>query len=170
MGLSTASLNYCNPRSKEVPALNATALRGLGTLGRAQLIGQDRLSYDVLDRDLQLNLEGDRFPDWLLPVGQLSDPAVFFAQLASGKSLHPFRNAKDYDDFLKRMAGLVVVLEQAISNMCEGMKANVVQPKAVMEKVAPSSTRSPSSRRRRALIGAPSRRCRRPSRLPTKRG
>jgi uncharacterized protein (DUF885 family) len=138
MGLSTASSNCSNPRAKEVPTLNATALGGLGALDRAQLIGQDRLSYDVLDRDLRLNLEGDRSSDWHARGRPAERPCGLLCPARLGKEPASVSNAKDYDDFLKRMDGLVVVLDQVISNMCERMKANVVQPKAVRKRGSPA--------------------------------
>ncbi len=112
-------------------------LAALGTFDRARLAGQDRLSYDVLRHDLEDAREGLRFPDWLTPVNQFFSAPNFFALLASGKSIQPFRTVKDYDAFLGRMAKAPALFDQAIANMREGIAAGVVQPRPVMEKVVP---------------------------------
>ncbi|HET8541541.1 MAG TPA: DUF885 domain-containing protein [Anaeromyxobacter sp.] len=112
-------------------------LRALGALDRARLAGQDRLSHDVLRHDLESALEGLRFPDWLVPVHQFGSGPTFFAVLASGKGIQPFRTVKDYEAFLGRMDRLPPVFDQAIANMREGIRAGVVQPRPVMEKVLP---------------------------------
>jgi uncharacterized protein (DUF885 family) len=119
---------------EEQAAYDRRYLAELAKWDRAKLQGQDRLSYDVLKNDLQDDLDGLRFPSWLLPVNQFGG-ATFYVQLASGQSIQPFRNTKDYEDFLKRTDRFLVYLEQAVTNMREGVTKGVVQPKAVIEKV-----------------------------------
>jgi uncharacterized protein (DUF885 family) len=109
----------------------------LGGIDRAKLVGQDRLSYDILRRDLAEELEGLRFPGELLPIHQFSSVPAFFGQLGSGNGIQPFRTAKDYDDFLKRGDAIVAWMDRSILNMREGMKRGVVQPRLVMLKVLP---------------------------------
>jgi uncharacterized protein (DUF885 family) len=112
-------------------------LKALEAIDRAQLSGQDRLSYDILRRDLQESIASERFPGELLPINQFGGVPGFLAQLSSGKSLQPFATVKHYDDFLARAEHMLVWIEQSISNMREGVKRGVVQPKAVMQKVLP---------------------------------
>lgn len=112
-------------------------LKVLGGINRTQLKGQDRLSYDVLKRDLTEELEGMRFPSWMAPINQFGSVPSFFAQLGSGGSIQPFKTVKDYDDFLKRADGVVAWMDQSIVNMREGMAKGVTQPRAVMQKVVP---------------------------------
>ncbi len=57
--------------------------------------------------------------------------------MGSGKGAHPFKTVKDYEDFLHRIDGFVVWVNQAIVNMKEGIQKGYVQPKVVMEKVLP---------------------------------
>src|SRR5690606_27649858 len=77
-----------------------------------QLEGQDRLSYEIFVRDLEREIEATKYPSHLMPLNQFYSTANFFAQLGSGSSLHPFRTAKDYDDFLKRVDGFVEWVDQ----------------------------------------------------------
>jgi uncharacterized protein (DUF885 family) len=101
------------------------------------LTGQDRLSYDIFVRERQLNLEGERFPGWMMPVNQFGSFAGFAAQLGSGTSAQPFATVQDYDNWLSRGRLLVPIFDQAIANMRQGMAAGVVQPKVLMVKVLP---------------------------------
>ncbi|HEX9048969.1 MAG TPA: DUF885 domain-containing protein [Anaeromyxobacter sp.] len=130
--------NFYAPEYRaRVKAHDEKYLAALASLDRARLAGQDRLSYDVLKHDLEEQRDGLRFPDWLVPVNQFFSVPNFFALFASGKSVQPFRTVKDYDAFLGRMARLPALFDQAIANMREGVRAGVVQPRPVMEKVVP---------------------------------
>jgi uncharacterized protein (DUF885 family) len=111
--------------------------RQLASIDRAALAGQDRLSYDILQRDLAEAIEGQRFPSELLPINQFGSLPSFFAQLGSGKSLQPFQTVKHYDDFIARGDRAVVWMDQAIENMREGARRGIVQPRIVMQKVLP---------------------------------
>jgi uncharacterized protein (DUF885 family) len=109
----------------------------LGGIDRAKLVGQDRLSYDILRRDLAEEREGQRFPDELLPIHQFSSVPAFFGQLGSGEGIQPFKTAKDYDDFLKRGDAIVAWMDRSALNMREGIERGIVQPRMVMLKVLP---------------------------------
>jgi uncharacterized protein (DUF885 family) len=79
-------------------------LKALEGFNRQALTGQGRLSYDVLKRDLEARLEGERFPDWMQPINQGRGILNFVAMLGSGDSVQPFRTTKDYDDWFKRLS------------------------------------------------------------------
>ncbi|HEY6123188.1 MAG TPA: DUF885 domain-containing protein, partial [Steroidobacteraceae bacterium] len=108
--------------------------RAIGTDG---LAGQDRLSYDIFTLNRESALDDLKFPERLLPIDQFQNVANYFAQLGSGTSAQPFVTVKDYDDWLKRAAVMPAILDQAITNMREGVKAGIVQPRVLMEKVLP---------------------------------
>jgi uncharacterized protein (DUF885 family) len=96
-----------------------------------------RTSYDIFLRDRRMSLEGERFPGWMQPVNQFGSFASFAVQLGSGTGAQPFKTVKDYEDWLARASRLPAIFDTAIANMREGMKAGVVQPKVLMEKVIP---------------------------------
>ncbi len=85
----------------------------------------------------ELSLEGQRFPGHLQPINQFYSTLNSFVQLGSGTSVHPFKTAKDYDDWLSRIDGFVVYADQAIANMQEGVRQGVVQPRILMAKSLP---------------------------------
>jgi uncharacterized protein (DUF885 family) len=106
-------------------------------IGSEGLTGQNRLSYDIFTLNRESALEELEFPDRLLPIDQFYNIANLFAQLGSGTSAQPFATVKDYDDWLKRAGKMPALFDQAITNMREGIKAGIVQPRVLMEKVLP---------------------------------
>ncbi|CAM3864437.1 DUF885 domain-containing protein [Roseateles saccharophilus] len=112
-------------------------LKGLAGFHKDRLAPKDRVSYSILKLDLEQDLAGERFPDWMQPISQIGGLPSFLAQMGTGESIQPFRTTKDYDDWLKRLALAVPTFDGTIANMRDGLKAGVTQPRAVMEKVLP---------------------------------
>ena len=112
-------------------------LKTIEDVGPDGLQGQDLLSYQTFVRDAKNSLESEQFPDWMMPVNQMGSMASFAVQLGSGSGAQPFKTVKDYDNWLARGNKLPQLFDTAIANMREGMKAGVVQPRALMVKVIP---------------------------------
>jgi uncharacterized protein (DUF885 family) len=106
-------------------------------VGSDGLSGQDLLSYEIFVRSAKDSLEGEQYPDWMLPVNQMGSIATFAAQLGSGTGAQPFKTVKDYDNWIARGDRLPLLVDSIIGNMREGMRAGVVQPRALMVKVVP---------------------------------
>lgn len=118
-------------------ALWQETLDRISAADASALTGQDRLNLEMFRDNLELNIEGDQFPGHLMPINQFRNFANFFVQLGSGSSVQPFNTVEDYDNFLGRIDGALVLMEQARSNMREGMESGWVQPRILMEKVVP---------------------------------
>ncbi|RYG09564.1 MAG: DUF885 family protein [Burkholderiales bacterium] len=112
-------------------------LKTIEGVGSAGLGGQDLLSYEIFVRDAKSSLEGEKFPDWMMPVNQMASTASYAVMLGSGSSAQPFKTVKDYDNWVARGNRLPVLFDTDIANMREGIKAGVVQPRALMVKVIP---------------------------------
>ncbi len=112
-------------------------LSRLAAIDRDLLDARRRLFLEVLERNLRLGLEGQKFNSHLLPVRQLASLAVEFPLLASGAGIQPFRTVDDYDNFLKRMEIFEVWIDTAIVNLRKGMTLGLVQPRAVVERTLP---------------------------------
>lgn len=106
-------------------------------LGDAGLSGQDLLSYRIFVEEQKQSLEGEKFPTWMMPVNQMGSTVSYAVMLGSGQVAQPFKTVKDYDNWLARAGRIPLLLDTEIANMREGMKAGVVQPRALMEKVVP---------------------------------
>jgi uncharacterized protein (DUF885 family) len=109
----------------------------VGKVEDAGLSGQDRLSYDVFTLNRESEIEDLKFPRHLLPFNQFYNFGNSLAQLGSGVGAQPFKTVKDYDDWLKRAARAPTLIDTGIANMREGVKAGLVQPKILMERMLP---------------------------------
>ncbi|MCW4455113.1 DUF885 family protein [Flavobacterium sp. MXW15] len=122
---------------QQVHDFNQRWLEKVEGIGEAGLQGQDLLSYRIFVRERRSALESEKFPGWMMPVNQMGSIASYAVMLGSGQVAQPFKTVKDYDNWLARAGRLPVLLDTEIGNMREGMKAGVVQPRVVMEKVLP---------------------------------
>ena len=112
-------------------------LKKVESVGRGGLSGQALISYDIFVHDSKASLEGEKYPSWMLPVDQMGSIATSMAQLGNGTGAQPFKTVKDYDNWLKRGHRIPVLVDSIITDMQAGVKAGVVQPKALMTKVVP---------------------------------
>lgn len=119
----------------KVAAMCTKYLAALEGYDRARLSPSERLSYDTLKWTLLARRDLTGQMQYLLPVNQFSCPTLTFAQLASGKSVHPFKTAADYRHFISRAQGFSQWVDTAIANMREGMAQGIVQPRILMERV-----------------------------------
>ncbi len=110
-------------------------LRQLDGLAPAGLDDADRVTLDVFRRGRELAIEGFRYQSELLPFNQFFGLPTLLAQLGSGGSAQPFATVRDYDNWLKRIDGFTVWVDQAIVNMRLGAAKGIVQPRVLMERV-----------------------------------
>ncbi|MEO5571490.1 MAG: DUF885 domain-containing protein [Bacteroidia bacterium] len=109
----------------------------LNNFKRDSLSENDKLSYDILQWDLQTGIEGFGFPDNLIPINQFWSLPLTFAQLGSGKSNQPFNTVEDYENFLGRVNSFPAWCDTAIVNMKKGIVVGITNPKILMERVLP---------------------------------
>ena len=120
-----------------VTAMCTKFLGELAHYDRAALSATDRLSYDTLQWSLSARRELGTHFFHLLPVNQFSSPTLTFAQMGSGQSVHPFRTAQNFRNFISRAQGFSRWTDTAIANMKEGVAKGFVPPKTLMERVLP---------------------------------
>ncbi|OGX82687.1 DUF885 domain-containing protein [Hymenobacter coccineus] len=113
---------------------------------RKQLAGNDLVSYDILQYDLQTRLDGLKlglamgadFPNsWMIPFNQFGGLPLALGQFGAGTGAQPFKTVQDYDRWLGRVHGFPVWADSAIANFRAGMKAGVVLPKTLVVKMIP---------------------------------
>ncbi|MCD9127194.1 DUF885 domain-containing protein [Luteimonas fraxinea] len=122
---------------EQVRSFNERWLKTIEAVGSEGLQGQDLLSYRIFVDERRNTLDGERFPDWMMPVNQMGSIVSYSVLLGSGTNAQPFATVEDYDAWLRRAARIPVLLDTEIANMRAGIDANVVQPRVVMEKVLP---------------------------------
>src|SRR5688572_7405918 len=111
----------------------------LNSYNRDSLDAQEQVSYDIFKREMEINLRALKFNDHYIPVHQFWGMTLTIPQIASGKSYQPFKTAKDYDDFLKRIDGFAIWVDTAIVNMRKGLSIGYTYPKILMERVLPQA-------------------------------
>ena len=116
---------------------NEKYLKQLQDFNRASLSAQDKIAYDVLERELKIRLDGLRFRTELMPFQQFWGLPLSMGQLGSGESTQPFKTVKDYDDWLKRVSAFTVWADTAIANFRKGINTGVMLPKSLVEKMIP---------------------------------
>ncbi|HSN68003.1 MAG TPA: DUF885 domain-containing protein, partial [Thermoanaerobaculia bacterium] len=115
-------------RKKERRALldRATAI------DRAALPESERLNYDLILGELQLEMAGHRFPSELLPVNQMSGVHQELAELAL---FAPRSKREDFENFIGRIRDFPRVIGETIELLREGAARGIVPPKEPLRQV-----------------------------------
>jgi uncharacterized protein (DUF885 family) len=111
--------------------------KSLQEIDRESLTTNDQLTYDLIERDVNLGMEGLSFPENFIPLNQFYGFHLTFAQLGSGSVIQPFVTTKDYDNWSKRMLKGAAYLDSSIVYFRKGMAAGHVLPKALIVKIIP---------------------------------
>jgi len=96
------------------------------------LSDQEKLSRELLLRDLTTDEEASEFKEWEMPVNQMYGIQTEYPQLVAELS---FKTVKDYDDWIARLHAIPHAFDQTMTNMSIGVDDHRVPPKYLMEKV-----------------------------------
>jgi uncharacterized protein (DUF885 family) len=94
---------------------------------------QEKLNRALMLRSLHETLDTAHFKDWEMPATQFGGIHLGYASLPFDS---PFRNVKDYEDYLSRLHQIPRVLEQAMGHMRDGLLHHLMPPKYLLEKVS----------------------------------
>ena len=110
---------------------NLEALARLGRINRGRLSPQDQLNYDLFKREYEEAVEAFKYRMYLLPLNQREG-----IQTADDLSdALRFETTKDYEDWIARLRAFPAYMEQTIGLMREGIRARLMWPKVVMQRV-----------------------------------
>src|SRR5882672_4700952 len=127
-----------NPLSPQYMADTLAAerrhLADVFALPRAALDPDSRLTYDILKRRLELDIEGFTYPAELLPVNPFDAMPLRLARIAADMAQPPLPAAKNYENWLLQIDDYVGWTGQAIANMREGMRRGYTSPRPLMER------------------------------------
>jgi uncharacterized protein (DUF885 family) len=118
-------------------ALNAALARGrdyiekLSEIDTTGLTDQEKLSADLMLRQLIEEQEGAKFKEWEMPVNQFYG---FHTDLAQLPERLQFDSVKDYDDYITRLKKIPNAFSQIMTNMDLGADEGRVQVQYLMEK------------------------------------
>ncbi|MBI2993656.1 MAG: DUF885 domain-containing protein [Gammaproteobacteria bacterium] len=91
----------------------------------AGLAGQDALSLELLNYELGLAVDGQKFPSEYLAIEQLDGPQLAFPQLLG---VMPVRTVRDYENYIARLNAFPDYLGQVQVLLEKGIKTGWTQP------------------------------------------
>jgi uncharacterized protein (DUF885 family) len=103
----------------------------LGAIDTTGLSEQERLSAELLMRNLIDDQESARFKPWEMPVSQFGGPHLSFPQTLA---VMPYATAKDYDNYIARLNKIPAVFAQVQQAMDAGVTDGRTVPQMLMEK------------------------------------
>lgn len=121
-----------SPQAKEAWDRRVDAfLARLQTMDRSGFSEQDRTDADLLQYSWRLAVQGRRFHAEQLAVSAIDGPQFSLPQMAITL---PFRTARHYDDYSKRLEAIPVHLDQVTQQLRLGIKAGRTQPRFIAAK------------------------------------
>jgi len=107
-----------------------TTLQRLQAIDRAGLDVPDRISYDMLARELKDDQADHEFGSWQLPINADSGFHTAFAELPRSMTLS---SPGDYRNYLARLRAFPAYVAQQVANMREGLRTGFTLPRVVLE-------------------------------------
>lgn len=106
-------------------------LTRLRTIDAATLNTRDQLNYDLFRRQLQDDIDANKYRAFLMPISQRGG----VQSLESIAENLPLSSVQDYEDWLARMATVDKVIEQTIELQEAGRKEGLMPPKILMQRI-----------------------------------
>ena len=106
-------------------------------IDRSTLAGPDLTTFDLLVFTVGEGLRLEPFKDHLLAMNHMDSLPVTLANFGSGQGSQPLTSVAQYQAYHKRIAALPQWIDAAIANMREGMKQNIVLPRALVVSLLP---------------------------------
>jgi uncharacterized protein (DUF885 family) len=103
----------------------------LAKIDRRRLPPEDRLNYDLFEKNYRTRVEEHRFRWHLIPLNQRHGIQLADELAAALR----FETVKDYDDWIARLRTFPLYMDQTIALMREGMGTRMVLPKITMQRV-----------------------------------
>ena len=120
-----------------VKAFNEGLAREQGFLMRLAAIDptgftdQEKISRELLLRDITDDQEGAEFKEWEMPINQMGGIHTTYPQIVAQLS---FTTVKDYDDWIARLHAIPHAFDQVTTNMSIGIEDHRLPPKYLLQK------------------------------------
>ena len=101
-------------------------------IDRSKLSVDDQLNYDLYLHGIEKSIEGFQFLSYLMPIDQMGGIQIGFAGISN---YMPFKNVKDYENYLARMRAFPIKMDQTIDLMKRGVEAGWVPAKIIFGSV-----------------------------------
>ncbi len=107
-------------------------LERLEAIDRSQLAREDRINYDVFERDLRKRIADVEYKAYLMPITHEGGFHTAFARLPSQLALSTTR---DYEDYIARLRVFPEYVDQQIALMERGIETGYTLPRVVLQGV-----------------------------------
>ena len=112
-------------------------LREAKKIDSASLDKGHQMSLRLFKYEMEMDIEGLKFPTHYMPINQFWAFTLDLPQLGSGSGNQPFKTVADYDNWLKRLSVFPAWADTAIANMRKGIKSGWVLPHSLVVKMLP---------------------------------
>lgn len=123
-------------KAKQIAQLSQIS-KALSAIRRNTLSTPDQVTYDCLQFEIAAAIRMSKFDDRLMPVNQMDNVPLTLAHFASGQSAQLLKTVPQYDNYLNRILQLPEWLQQASTNMREGIRRKIVLPKTLVISMLP---------------------------------
>jgi len=124
--------DYSVRAQRENLARGQQYLLRLSAISTVGLNDQEKLSVELITRQLIEDQERARFKPWQMPVNQFWGVHTNLPAMATNLR---FQTVKDYEDWIARLNAMPHVLDQITINMADGVDEKRVPPAYLLEKV-----------------------------------
>ncbi|MEO6404371.1 MAG: DUF885 domain-containing protein [Ferruginibacter sp.] len=112
-------------------------LSAIKKFNRARLNQNDKISFDIFKRNMEMSLEGLTLKINRVPFTQFTGLQLSMGQWGSGTGAQPFKTVKDYDDWISRATQFSAWADSAIIYFKKGITEKRVLPKSLVIKMIP---------------------------------
>ncbi len=105
-------------------------LRQLSTIDRLRLSPEDRISYDMFQRELSESIVEVELGTYQIPFTTDTGFHIAFARLPAEM---PLDSVVSYDNYIARLLAFPTYVDQHISNMRAGLERGMSQPRVVLD-------------------------------------
>jgi uncharacterized protein (DUF885 family) len=130
-------------------------LAAVSKINRETLNDNDRITFDIFKREMEMQLEAGQLDVWKIPFHQFWGTPQTFGQFGSGEGSQPFKTVQDYDNWLKRCAAFPAWADTAVVNFKKGIETGVVLPKSLVIKTIPQCENLKSNDPKKSLFYGP---------------
>lgn len=109
-----------------------TFLTALESINRDALSASEQVNYDLLYDRQKRDIEGQQFPNEMMPLNQMQGVQQNIAQMMA---ISQPKNAKDYSNMIARLQKVPEVVDQTITWMRKGMEAGITPPAITLRDV-----------------------------------
>ncbi|MDB9844176.1 DUF885 domain-containing protein [Porticoccaceae bacterium] len=109
-----------------------TLLKAIDSIEAEALSVSARLDFQLLHKDLSLDVAGQAFPDELMPINQMGGVQQDLAQMIT---LMPARKLADYEDIVARLESADVVIDQTLVLLAKGLEQSITPPAVTLRNI-----------------------------------